>query len=144
MTGGAGGVPAGPPILVLDGIDVASGDHLFPESSRAFCCVDPDVIFWEGLPNIGNHRRSMALASRAIDLHIVNLNPVILWENDAPANWCLGNVVPCILISEDRRESRNTIDGVVLLADFLDIYFSNYLCHFIASFFYIHFHFVLC
>ena len=86
MTGGAGGVPAGPPILVLDGIDVASRDHLLPKSSRAFARVDPDVIARERLPNVGNHGRSMALASGAIDLHIVNLNPVILYENNAPAN----------------------------------------------------------
>ena len=146
MTGDAGGVPAGPPVIVLDGIDVASRDHLLPKSSRAFARVDPDVISWEGLPNIGNHRRSVALASWTIYLHIVNLNPVILWENDTPANRCLGNVVPCILISEDRRESWNAIDGVVLLADFLNIHFSNYLCHISYLLFYFHFpfHFVLC
>ena len=83
MTGGAGGVPAGPPILVLNGINVASRDHLLPESSRAFARVDPDVMPRESLPNIGNHRRSMALflIDGTIDNHVVNLN-VIICDND--------------------------------------------------------------
>jgi len=146
MTGDAGGVPAGPPVIVLDGIDVTSLDHLLPKSSRAFARVDPDVIPRESLPNFGNHRRSMALASWTIDLHIVNLNPVILWENNAPANRCFGHIVPCIPIHGNRFESWNAIDGVVLLADFLNIHFSNYLCHISYLLFYFHFpfHFVLC
>ena len=81
----AGRVPAGPPILVLDGIDVASLDHLLPESSRAFARVDPDMMFGECLLNIGNHRRSMPLVPilGTVDTHIVNLNVIIQDDDNA-------------------------------------------------------------
>ena len=113
MTGGAGGVPTGPPVIVLNGIDVASINHFFPEHSGTLSCVNPDVFVGESLSDIGNHSCAMTLApvDGTKDNHIVDFNPIIVHENRASADGYSPNIIPSITIVLNRFESAYTVEG---------------------------------
>nr|MBC8518316.1 hypothetical protein [Euryarchaeota archaeon] len=112
MTDSAGCIPARPPVFIFDGVNVTPIDHLFPERSRAFGRVDPNVMLRESGPDIGNHRSAVAFASifRLIYTHIVNLNPVILHYDNTSADGCPTYVEPRILVSGVLPESKDVVD----------------------------------
>ncbi len=128
MTGGAGGVPTGPPVIVLNGIDVASFDHFFPEPSGAFSCVDPNVFVRESFPDIGNHSCAMALApvDGTKDNHIVYFNPIVVHKNHAFAYGHSPNIIPSITIVWNRFESAYTIEGGRGTTAYFRAYFIHY------------------
>lgn len=103
MTGHAGGVPAGPRVVVLNGINVSPLDHFLPEASGTFGRVNPDMLVWKRLPNIGNHRSTMSLLPihGTVDNHVVDFHPVLVYENFARASGHSTHIVPSVSIVGD-------------------------------------------
>ena len=111
MANRAGGVPARPPILILNRINLPPVNHFLPETSGTFTRIDPDVLFRKCLPNVGNHRRTMTLVShrRVNHNHIVNFDPIVLNEHHASTVGHPSNVVPSIALSS-REKAWNTVE----------------------------------
>ena len=114
MADGASRVEARPRVVVLDGINVTSRDHLLPEWPCAIRCVHPDVCTGESLPDVCNHRSAVALPSVTLlaDNHVVYLNRVTLLDDDASREGYPTDVNPPAWLGAMLSETGNTIDGL--------------------------------
>ena len=114
MADGASRVEARPRVVVLDGINVTSRDHLLPEWPCAIRSVHPDVCTRKGLPDVCNHRSAVALPSVTLlaDNHVVYLNGVTPWDDDASREGYPADVNPPAWLGAMLSETGNTIDGL--------------------------------